>query len=695
MPDRSQGSAHPGDRARKQVPTRVDDPLAARPSHDGASTGNPRSDGTTRAAAAEQWATLAPLIAGRKSVRKCTAETGKFDTWGRLTPTLPTVPSAVHPYDANAWTTIIVCDFDPSRKNSADPLAQQAAEAAVAAEARQLVEWVGECGGTAVVDVSTRGGRHVYIPLSSPLRKEHIEPLLRLLATRLRTLDIQPMLGPRHGCITAPGSPCRGGGYRQLVDLTVVEARDRLARRTAPPDLVARLCDRLRHQLAFDDPAHTVDPDIGRRPTPATTDPNATVAHPIRAPLPTWIAPFLAHGTVPAHRTRADRTWTPSEARLAVLEHHASRGWSLVDVRATQPDPLWAAFWSGYERRDAGRRLALDWDRALSYAEHRTAATARKSATPVQEREYLHTGGIGGARWKLAAARKWILVCGEFAGPQRWSALLVVTALAYGLSLDEDRRTVAAGGRWLSLAAGLLSEDTVWSVLRRLRSIPGSPIELVESWSGPLHTGDRYRFVTPILDGREVEPSEWESYAARIDPVDGVWKQIGWQAWWVHEALRWLVIPGETITRSDLALAARVSVATVDRAVAILAEHGLVDVGHGWVSITGRPPRAVPFLADIADDEREAKLARHRRERATFYEFWDIVSESFTAREIRGYTSIGEVDHYTPAYMAATGWRGPPEIDERDEDADADAIVLLTAVFGELVVIEERTTARA
>ena len=374
--------------------------------------------------------------------------------------------------------------------------------------------------------------------------------------------------------------------------------------------------------------------------------------------------------------------------RSEKLEHHAVRGWSLGDVCATRRRVDWAGFWAGYERRpDAERRVAADWERAFAHARHRASSTVPISATTVQDRVQLHTGGVRGIRERLAAARKWVLISGEFPGPQRWSALLVVSAIAYAAEIENTHdHSAAAGGRWLSLAAGLLSEDTVWAVLRKLRSIEGSPVEWIAPWSAALHTGDRYRLVQPTLDGVPVEASDWETYLARIDPIDQVWKLIGYGPWWVYEVLRWISDVGEPLTRSALALAARVSVDTVDRAIAALTEHGLVDAGHGWVAQTGRSPRRVPELPWIADGMRAERLARHRAARALFYEFWDMVAANFTVGEIHAYRSAAAVATDDQVYLSDLVRRGPPNEPCHQLTVEEAAEQLLVTVLGATVI---------
>jgi hypothetical protein len=75
-------------------------------------------------------------------------------------------------------------------------------------------------------------------------------------------------------------------------------------------------------------------------------------------------------------------------------------------------------------------------------------------------------------------------------------AALAVSAARAGSVID-GVPVVAVGGRSFSLAAGLLSESTVWAILRRLRETPGAPILLIAKGSGLV--ADRYALTAPDI----------------------------------------------------------------------------------------------------------------------------------------------------------------------------------------------------
>ncbi|WP_067721694.1 hypothetical protein [Nocardia yamanashiensis] len=624
---------------------------------------------------------------------------GKYDDAARLTyRTLPSRPAAVCIFNNDGRTGVLVFDFDPKATDDS-PAARAAARAAVERDAFRLIAWVRELGGTYVADVSPRGGIHVYVPLArgEQLRCRSLLPMYQQLQSLLPTLDILPMSNPEQGCIAPPGARCKGGGFRELLGMTVSEALAAFETRSAP-GLAAKLRGIANEQmhLTTAQPADNTDgPAAGARdyvPGPGADDRLPTVPGDKLRP---WVAAFLRFAKVPDLRDKLRKPWTPSHARLSVLHQLAMLGWSLNDVRATRDNPDWAGFWAHYaQRKDHVKRLTLDWTRAFEYATKRLASKSENSSKAAHKSEQVHTGGdrrLREIRYTLAAARKWILISGHFQRQQQWTALVVVTALAAAMAMNRSAST-AVGIRFLSVAAGLCGEEATHTVLRKLRSIEGSPVCFVSRWNARDHSGDRYSLITPRLDGEIVRAAEWEAIAARPEPIDPIWSEVGFAAWWVYTMLQAIESgSGETVAPEELAAAARISLSTVHRAIRRLQEFGLVDYGHGWIARTGRSPRRVPDLTARADERHAARLARHRDERAEFWEFWDVITANYDAREISGYSSIAELDHHTPDYLATVspGAR-PPTIStdqhEPDEDDDEAALALLQLELGATIL---------
>lgn len=622
------------------------------------------------------WARLAPMMAARASVRVWTPVTGKFSAAQKGVPAqLPTAPTAVPIYNNGATTSLLALDFD----------AKHDGPAAVHRDVDLVVAWIQGAGGRVVVDRSTSGGRHVLVPLSasSPMRRADLEPLLGLLAIRLPTLDLTPMRGVRQGCITPPGSPCREGGHRHLTGCTLNEAVEAFTLRSVP-GLVARLVELLDPQQPLPSPG--LDHDAAILAAVVSLDTQLPAEQVSHSGLPAWIRAFVNDGQVPDNRDRNGRAWTPSEARLSVLEHHAARGWTGQQVWDTMR-AQWPGMWNAYANRaDRKRRFACDWELAFDHARDRTA-TGHKSHRLAHKPDLPHTGGVRGTRRKLAAARKWVLLTDQLTGRQRWTALAVVNALAYGMSLTHSP-SAAMGERWLSVAAGLVCESSVRDVLHTLRDTPGSPLLYLAPHNGLC--GDEYTLVTPHIDGREVRAAEWEAYAARLDPIDPVWAELGRSAWHVWETMRAIEEqPGARLTRKVIAAAGRIALSTVDAALDALVEHALVDTGHGWVARTGRTVRQLGDITERADKRKQERIKRHRRERRLWQQFIGIVlHEEAASAWAFGFVTEFDID---AAWRAAVMTTGPPALHPSSpESAVEAAIALLQKELGATVVPSSR-----
>ncbi|GGG01333.1 hypothetical protein GCM10007304_14140 [Rhodococcoides trifolii] len=362
------------------------------------------------------------------------------------------------------------------------------------------------------------------------LAVEHIAPLMRLLAAHLPTLDITPMLNPATGCITAPGSACREGGHRILLG-TLDDAVDALTVRSEP-GLVARMIATLgggttphnttqpgaAHAEAVRAAAAALDHDD--RTTGTGEHERLSSVHQRRSPIPAAVAAYAATGHLDPTRWRSH-----SEARQSVLTHAVMRGASTADVLDALPSPEWSGVRAAYARyADPDTAAARDVTRALTWA----AATAEEFRHPTHENK--HTGGHSSfiddpvrRRW-LAHSLVW--ADHEFTGTKiRWSVAAVLQALAYASGvageLVDGVPVVAMGGRGLSHAAGLMTETTVFAVLRMLREREGSPLLLVTRGAG--HLADRYALTTPTA----APPTTAQIAAARVEAVHPAWSVLG------------------------------------------------------------------------------------------------------------------------------------------------------------------------
>ncbi|MGW4714313.1 hypothetical protein [Nocardia sp. NPDC004260] len=566
---------------------------------------------------------LAPLLAARRSMRLWNPSLGRYNDHARtLTRKLPDQPAAV-PIYRDGRTRLLALDFDSARDDTA----------AVERDVQRCLGWVQEAGGRAITDCSTSGGRHILIPLplGVTLDLAQAEALARLLAARLPSLDITPMLNPATGCITPPGSRCKQGGYRRL-DGTIDDAIDTLTTRSAP-GFVARL----QHLLAGT--AHDANTVHDARAIPRTSCAADPTAHDMqlwegegecarlraeyrrRSPLSATVEAFAREGAAPSDGrwiTRAGRL-DRSAARQSVLAAAVVRGYSYLDVRAKLPvaGGRWRGFADAYRRYGRGADAAMrrDWISVCRWAENSVP-----EFLPVAHKQK-DTGGTPRLRPAAHLQQRWLAAATVWTHAQwprssrRWTVLAVLQALAWasavGGQVARGVPVVEFGGRSLSLAAGDLPESTVWGVLRELRDMPGAPI--LRTRPGRRLAADRYALVTPHHGHRAIRPDSVQLSRVRVEPVHPAWTVLGMHCRRIHE----LITRDGLTTPADVFAAASVSSSAGYNALAVLATAGLINHTHGHL----RP--GPTSLDDVAHahglhQQRLRRLACHRRDRTAW-----------------------------------------------------------------------------
>ncbi|WP_433207055.1 hypothetical protein ACQP1G_21160 [Nocardia sp. CA-107356] len=634
------------------------------------------------AVARATFARLAPLLAARRSMRPWDPARDRYSDRSRaLTKRLPAQPVALPLYQ-HRRTRLLGLDFD-ARHHGRD---------AVERDVRQCMAWIGECGGRAISDRSTSGGRHVIVPLpiSSVLTKAEVEPIVRLLAECLTTLDITPMCNDVTGALTPPGSRCKEGGYRQLDD-TLDDATDALVVRSEP-GFVGRLVELLggaritpkvgrAHAIASaratctSRAVQTSAPNVSRTRASETArlwegtgdDARLRTEYRRHTPMPPTVTAFALRGVAPPDRRwrarngRLDR----SAARQSVLTAAVLQGMSLTDVQAQFPAAggTWIGLAEAYTRYGHGAAAAIrrDWDSAC-----RWASANAPEFLPLEHKRSEHTGGWRGdhhvhaktqTRW-LATAIAW--VDAQWPGsPRRANVLAVLQALAHasvvGGEIVAGVPAVELGGRSLSLMAGSMPETTVWQVLRDLRDVPGAPLLRVRRGAGLL--ADRYALVTARVDGRRPQPSLTQTTLARVEPVHSAWSILG-----IHHRRLYEVVVHQGLTKpADALAAARMSRSTGYNTIASLATAGLITHSRGTI---GPGPTSLDDIARAhgLHHARTERIARHHQQRKAWI-CW------LTARF--GTSSITEPPenpaltepweaHDTEDYVASVLAAGPP-----------------------------------
>ncbi len=197
------------------------------------------------------------------------------------------------------------------------------------------------CGGQVLADVAPSGGRHVFVVFAAALPWLELRDVARALALRFPSIDTSPMssLG---GQISPPGSRHKSGGWR-LLSMPPEDAAAVAANPNGPEvwtALLAELAAELRRVevgpacTTFADEAELDDTGVPWVPRLGG-----------RAPLGADLERVARSG-------RWDRTRYAgrSEARMAVLDAAAARGWRLDDVRSAIASGAWRGLTTLYER---------------------------------------------------------------------------------------------------------------------------------------------------------------------------------------------------------------------------------------------------------------------------------------------------------------------------------------------------------
>lgn len=590
------------------------------------------------------------------------ATTGKFSEVARLTKSLPKAPAATYLYTSKARTHVLALDFDDSRGG----------RAAVDADLATAAEWISRCGGVIVTDHSPTGA-HLLCPLAigTTASFTEINHLVRLLEARLPTLDKTPSTNPDFGCLSAPGTPAKRGGYRQL-DRPLSAAVEAFTTRSAPS-----LLPRLYELLGALKPHPTSTQPAASTP-PTTPSDYCTGEGDDQRLAPRWVRDDPIHPDVSefarnGKMATGQRQWaTPSEARMAVITAAVARGHSPASIAAlSAPGGPWhgglGETYSRYKHQ-ADAALRRDFTKAMDWL----CTNVLKGRHPQHKGKnsqggYRGTGPYGPLplRTWLASAMHWADI--EFKGKRyRWTVHAVLQALASNAQCAGQEINgvwvVGVGGRNLSLGTGLLSEDAVWRVLRDLRDTPGAPLILTRRGVGI--EPDFYALTSPA----GIITPEVRSQQVRVEPVHDAWSVLGHH----HRRIYELVAHHGLTSRADLYAAAAVSASAGDTAVTSLEIVGLLTrTGRGTVS-TGTTILDDVAAAHDTDGSREDRITRYKAERDQWHAW---LADRDAAREEEAIQALERAAPYEHPDVLQSFWasahaNGPPEeaADHGDHD---------------------------
>nr|WP_141216867.1 MULTISPECIES: hypothetical protein [unclassified Rhodococcus (in: high G+C Gram-positive bacteria)] len=597
------------------------------------------------------WRRFAPVLAARSSMRLYDPTLRKYGSAGPLTIKRPALPSAV-PLFVRGRARVVALDFDTKTHG----------HAAVDTDVSRVLSWLAECGGRAVVDRSTSGGQHVLIPLApgKTVSAEEIQPLLRQLAVRLPTLDITPMTNAKAGCITVPGSACKEGGHRELVDLDPAAALDILTVGSDAGTLtrLEALLGGTGHGTANPVETHVRTQTATERIVGAGDDARLHPRFCRSSTPPRAVVDFAAAG-------RLDTTRWPSrsEARQSVLTHAVLGGASAADILTRVAASDWAGVRAAYAHyAEPARALRRDAARALHWA-------ASTLPDPVRDtgHKQKHTGGTYDPvlRSWLTHAQTW--VASEFSHRRdRWTTHAVVQALAWAAAVSgqnvEGVPTVGVGGRSLSIAAGMLPESTVWSALERLREMEGSPLLLIERGVG--QNPDRYALVPTPAARSTANAPETAQELVEVESVHPAWSVIGWRHRILYDTVAAAADTAEPMTPEELFTAVGIGRTSGYEALLDLRIAGLLTVENTRVRIGDVELDDIGHRRGLTTAVR-ARIVRHRAERIVWREWLAAREDARTPPEpeLALFTVPGEdpADALEPEYIAAVMNTGPPE----------------------------------
>lgn len=605
----------------------------------------------------QSWTALAPALAARPTMRLWVPGEG-FEKRVALTRHRPDAPAAVMLFNRRR-TRALAFDLD----------AKRAGAAAVDADRTRLIFWLSGYGAKFIADRSTSGGAHIIVPLARAVTVDQLGPFMRAAAALYPTLDIKPMMNARQGCISVPGSATREGGFRVLdgeldAAVEVMTRRNHLELFDDLVDSIVRPCFLAPATAESDTDTSSRNRTVVVAP-PADyfegqgSDARLLAAYRRSAPIPDVVRAFAEAGTVPP-----GRAWSPSEARQSVLVHAAWRGASLDEVRTRITQGTWnrglGAAYQRYEDHQRDIALCRDWTEAQRWI----AGTVRKVRSATHRKDVKHTGGAYTPprplqRQWLAHAVAWCDV--RFRSDTgRWMKAAVLQAV--GSSAAKTGRVVngtplvRVGGRSLSIGAGLVSESSVWAVLRELREMPGSPLLLEATGSGK--RADSYALVMPDV----TDPDPDAAGRPQLTDVHPAWSAIGLRYRRAYEVL--YAVP-EGLHPDELASAARMSRSSTYEAVGELARVGLV------VRVRGRVLCSTLSLDELGEqlgvfEDRAARITAHRASRAIWHEWLAIrgtrpTRYAWTAQSPNPDITWTKLDESDEAdYLAAQMRTGPP-----------------------------------
>ncbi|WP_231728453.1 hypothetical protein [Arthrobacter sp. EPSL27] len=479
-------------------------------------------------------------------------------------------------------------------------------------DARRLGELLGRCGILYVEDYSPSGGRHLYIPLVERVTAAEAREVVEAMTLLAPSLDPGPHQNVTDGCIRVPGSAHKSGGH-QILTTPLSTAYDTLRRRNDAETLNA-----LRRALA---------PELRRRRdlTARSARLATLAAAPGGNPLTFGGSQSPLRVVARTGLYDANRYASASEARLAVLNHFASCGWTLEQVRNEMAGqfPGLAALYKGKDHTD--RLLDQEWTNACGWVQKKPPTKTGANSFLINDTS--PPKPTGGAAKYISKAGVHQLVNDlenvlyavldhrlKERGREGLSLRLLLRAvLGYMRTMETDLLDV--GCRTFAGALGK-HHGTVARLLPALQAASDGILTKVSDARG--RNADAYLVQLPPHFEQLARDLSWRP--GKIYGIRPVFRVLGDVAALTYECIeRGRVSP----TTADIVRSTGLSRSAVDKAVAEMATHNMIQRSHGgWTLVAATSLIALARRLGALDDAAE-QITRHRLQRARWHAWLD------------------------------------------------------------------------
>lgn len=571
----------------------------------------------------EQAWILAPLIAGQPSYRLGRWMGDRFQyprpkTAPVITRALPVRPAAVMLHGADGSVATLCLDLDTSKAH----------KEVLDSDAARLRDMLTTCGVVFVEDFSPSGGRHLYIPLQERLSAPEARDLVEAFALTAASLDPSPHQNVTDGCIRVPGSVHKTGGHQTLIT-PLSQAYDVLRRRNP-----ASAIDALRAALA---------PELARNRARKARQAKTAI---LQSSAAAQLATLSTGSESPLRRIARTglydtaRYKSPSEARMAVLNHFSACGWTMAQVQneLTGQFPGLAALYGSTAKQN--RLIEQEWAKAESWTQKTKSRERRGKDAFINNTS--PTVPTGGAVTKPSTAGLHQLVNDlenvlhavldhrlKDRGREGLSLRLLIRALlVYMRTKETDLLDV--GCRTLAAAMGKHHVTVARLLPILVRASDGILTKVADARH---KTADVYLVQLPEQYQQLARELTWRK--GKIHSIRPVFRALGDASALVYEAIE---RGRHSPTSAELIRNTGISRSTVEKALTAMEGLGMIhrDGRHWKITATANLRSLAERLGVMVD--YQAHISRNRRERAVWHAYLDRFLD----------VPVGETDLYDP-----------------------------------------------